>query len=294
MRTIVAPLVALAALALAAAASGCASSGGARPEAAAELPLVVIDAHLHTNFSDRLDPDSKAMDSRDGLAEEMRANHVVGAVSMNHAGDAWADLGELNVVHCVGLDAIVDEGRLEAELASGRYRCIKIYLGYVHQYAYDPAYEPAYRLAERFGVPVVFHTGDTDSRTAKLKYADPLTIDEVAVDHPNVTFVLAHAGNPWIQSAAEVAYKNSNVVIDGSAFLIGDLAAVPPAIVETQLVAPVRWIFEYVDDPKKLMFGTDWPLVRMEPYLRAFAKAIPREHWQAVFHDNAARVYGFR
>jgi predicted TIM-barrel fold metal-dependent hydrolase len=213
---------------------------------------------------------------------------------MDHVNDAWADLGDLNVVHCVGIDAVVDEDRLETELASGRYRCIKIYLGYVHQYAFDPAYEPAYLLAERFGVPVVFHTGDTDSTEAKLKYADPLTIDEVAVDHPNVTFVLAHAGNPWIQSAAEVAYKNPNVVIDGSAFLIGDLAAVPPEIVETQLVAPVRWIFEYVADPTKLMFGTDWPLVRMEPYLRAFAKAIPREHWQAVFHDNAARVYGFR
>jgi len=294
MRTVATPLVALAALALVAATTGCASSASAPPAASPELPLAVIDAHLHTNFYDRLDPDSKAMDSRDGLAEEMRANHVIGAVSMNHADEAWADLGDLNIVHCVGLDAVVDEARLEAELASGRYRCIKIYLGYVHQYAYDPAYEPAYRLAERFKVPVVFHTGDTDSSTAKLKYADPLTIDEVAVDHPNVTFVLAHAGNPWIQSAAEVAYKNSNVVIDGSAFLIGDLASVPPEIVEVQLVAPLRWIFDYVADPKKLMFGTDWPLVRMEPYLRAFARAIPREHWQAVFHDNAARVYGFR
>jgi len=279
--------------ALALAAAGCASSGGVRPEAGAELPLAVIDAHLHTNFYDRLDPDSKAMDSRDGLAEEMRQNHVVGAVSMDHSDDAWADLGDLRIVHCVGLEAVVDESKLEADLSSGRYRCIKIFLGYVQQYAYDPAYEPAYRLAERFHVPVVFHTGDTDSPKAKLKYADPLTIDEVAVDHPNVTFVLAHAGNPWIQSAAEVTYKNSNVVIDGSAFLIGDLAAVPPEIVERQLVAPVRWIFEYVADPKKLMYGTDWPLVRMEPYLRAFAKAIPREHWQAVFHDNAARVYGF-
>ena len=280
--------------ALAFTAAGCASSAALQPEAAPALPLAVIDAHLHTNFYDRLDPDSKAMDSRDGLAEEMRANHVVGAVSMDHPGDAWADLGDLHIVHCVGLEAVVDESKLEADLASGRYRCIKIYLGYVHQYAYDPAYEPAYRLAEKFGVPVVFHTGDTDSSTAKLKYADPLTIDEVAVDHPKVTFVLAHAGNPWIQSAAEVAYKNPNVVIDGSAFLIGDLTSVSSVVVETQLVAPLRWIFDYVADPAKLMFGTDWPLVRIEPYLRAFAEAIPREHWQAVFHDNAARVYGFR
>jgi len=289
-----APALALAGLALAAAATGCASTGTACTGGEVAAPRAVIDAHVHTNFYDALDPDSKVMDSRAGLADEMKRNHVVGAVSMNHPDDPFIDLADLHVVHCVGLDAVVDEQKLEADLASGRYRCIKIYLGYVHQYAWDPAYEPAYRLAERFRVPVVFHTGDTDSRKAKLKYADPLTIDEVAVDHPNVTFVLAHAGNPWIQSAAEVAYKNPNVVIDGSAFLIGDLASRSPEIVETQLVAPVRWLFEYVADPKKLMFGTDWPLVRMEPYLRAFRKAIPREHWQAVFHDNAARVYGLQ
>jgi hypothetical protein len=41
------------------------------------------------------------------------------------------------------------------------------------------------------------------------------------------------------------------------------------------------------------MFGTDWPLTDIGPYLEAFKRAIPREHWKAVFHDNAARVYGF-
>jgi predicted TIM-barrel fold metal-dependent hydrolase len=44
-------------------------------------------------------------------------------------------------------------------------------------------YEPAYQLAQKYDVPVIFHTGDTYSVKAKLKYADPLTIDEVAVDH---------------------------------------------------------------------------------------------------------------
>jgi predicted TIM-barrel fold metal-dependent hydrolase len=115
----------------------------------------------------------------------------------------------------------------------------------------------------------------------------------VAVDHPNVTFVLAHAGNPWIESAAEVAYKNPNVVIDGSAFLIGDLKKCAPETIETYMVKPLRWIFGYVNDPSKLMFGTDWPETEIGPYLEVFKRAIPREHWQAVFHDNAARVYGF-
>lgn len=266
---------------------GCASA-----RIPAQEPLEVIDAHVHTNFGDKFYDVGKVMDSKDELAAEMKRNHVVGAVSMNHAADAYADLSDLHVINCAGLAATVDSASLEADLVAGKYRCIKIYLGYVHQYATDPAYQPAYRLAEKYGVPVVFHTGDTDSRRAKLKFADPLTIDEVAVDHPNVTFVLAHAGNPWIESAAEVAYKNPNVVLDGSAFLIGDLKTVAPEQIETYLVAPVRWIFNYIGDPTKLMFGTDWPLTDIGPYLEAFKRAIPRQHWKAVFHDNAARVYG--
>ena len=275
-------------LLLAATAAGCASA-----TAPTDRRLAVIDAHVHTNFDDKFYDVGKVMHSKAELAAEMKRYGVVGAVSMNHPGDEYIDLSDLNVINCAGIGTTVDVATLEAGLASKKYRCIKIYLGYKHQYAYDPAYEPAYRLAETYHVPVVFHTGDTDSQRAKLKYADPLTVDEVAVDHPKVTFVLAHAGNPWIESAAEVAYKNPNVVLDGSAFVIGDLRHTAPEQIETYMVKPVRWIFNYIGDPKKLMFGTDWPLTDIGPYLEAFKRAIPPEHWQAVFHDNAARVYGF-
>jgi predicted TIM-barrel fold metal-dependent hydrolase len=169
--------------------------------------------------------------------------------------------------------------------------CIKIYLGYTHRYASDRQYEPVYALAQKYDVPVVFHTGDTYSKTAKLKYADPLTIDEVAVDHPRVTFVIAHCGNPWIESAAEVAYKNPNVYIECSAMLTGDLDQAPKDKVEAYVVKPIAWVFGYLEDPKKLMFGTDWPLVSMKPYVEAYKRAIPKEHWKAVFHDNAVRVF---
>ncbi|MBW3535247.1 MAG: amidohydrolase family protein, partial [Gemmatimonadetes bacterium] len=181
----------------------------------------------------------------------------------------------------------------EGVLAAGRIHCVKIRLGYVHRWASDPAYEPVYALAERFDVPVVFHTGDTWSSRAKLKYADPLTVDEVAVDHPAVTFVIAHCGNPWIESAAEVAYKNPNVVLECSAMLTGDMAALEGADVATYVTDPIRWIFGYVEDPSKLMFGSDWPLVELASYAEAYRAAIPPEHWRAVFHDNAARVFGF-
>ena len=274
--------------------AACATTGEPPAPAAggSDAPLAVIDAHLHTDFTGKPDPTGGLPDTREQLAAEMKRHNVVGAVSLGHDGDPWVDLSGLGIVQCIGVGEAADAARLDAELAAGRYRCIKVYLGYVHKYASDPSYEPVYRLAEQHRVPVVFHTGDTYSRKAKLKYADPLTIDEVAVDHPNVTFVLAHAGNPWIESAAEVAYKNRNVVIDGSAFLIGDLSRFPPETIETYVVRPLRWVFGYVDDPTRLMFGTDWPLTAIGPYLEAFKRAIPKEHWRAVFHDNAARVYG--
>jgi len=245
----------------------------------------VIDAHVHTRF----EPGRK---TRDDLMAEWREAGVVAAVAhTDQAGEGWQSWPENKVIHCLGVGEKVDVGRIEAALRSDRYRCIKIYLGYIHRYAADAAYQPLYALAARYDVPVVFHTGDTSSRQAKLKYADPLTIDEVAVDHPKTRFVLAHCGNPWIQSAAEVAYKNPNVYLECSALLLGDMSKEPREKVDKYVVQPIAWVFGYLEDPKKLMFGSDWPLTRIQPYLEAYKRAIPEKYWPLVLHDNAVRVF---
>jgi len=267
-----------------------ASDGAAEQDAVA---LRIIDAHVHTYFTGQPDSASGIPDTRAAFLAALEAAGAVGAVAHTRpGGEGWADVSDRGVIHCLGVAARVDSAAVADGLASGRFRCLKIWLGYEQQYAYDPAYKPAYRLAERFDVPVVFHTGDTSSSTAKLKYADPLTLDEVAVDHPNVTFVIAHAGYPWIESAAEVAYKNPNVFIEASAFAVGSLDSEPNGWVDEYVVRPIAWIFGYIEDPSKMMFGSDWPLVDIAEYAAAYRRAIPREHWQAVFHDNAARVFG--
>jgi hypothetical protein len=254
--------------------------------------LPIIDAHTHTDFGGGTERTSGIPMTRDEYFREWREAGVVGAVALTHEGEAdYVDLSTENVVCCAGVKNNLDTVQLEAHLRSKKYRCIKIYLGYAHRYAYDAYFEPVYRLAEAYQVPVVFHTGDTYSTSALLKYADPLTIDEVAVAHPRVAFVLAHCGNPWIESAAEVAYKNPNVYLDGSAFLVGNIDRMPAEVVETYLVHPLSWIHGYVADSTKLMFGTDWPLTDMKSYATAFRRAIPRKDWMAVFHDNAVRVF---
>jgi predicted TIM-barrel fold metal-dependent hydrolase len=182
----------------------------------------------------------------------------------------------------------------EAQLAGGRVKGLKGYLGYLHFGPEHPGYRPYYELAERHNVPVVFHTGDTYSPRAKLRYAQPLLVDEVAVDHPRVRFVLAHLGNPWLLDAAEVVYKNVNVWADLSGLAVGsaeDLTAPERAEALEEVVAGVRRAFRYAERPNRFLYGSDWPLAPLAPYKALIAAAIPEMYHPQIFEDNARALF---
>ncbi len=183
---------------------------------------------------------------------------------------------------------------VEAVLATGRVRALKAYLGYLH-YAPDHAgYRPYYELAARYRLPFVFHTGDTYSPFAKLRFAQPLLVDEVAVDHPRVNFVLAHLGNPWLTDAAEVVYKNINVWADLSGLVLGDgdsFAAAERQEMVQETAACVRKAFRYAERPNRFLYGSDWPLVSMAAYRTFIAGAIPEIYHPQVFEDNARTLF---
>lgn len=261
------------------------------PLPAFDIP--VIDVHTHTRFDGKPEHSSKIAVTREEYLRERAEAGVVASISHTSAdGRGYnADMKAHNVFHCYGIGEKPDLKGLEKGLASRDYRCVKIYLGYVHRFANDPVYRAVYKVAQKHNVPVVFHTGDVYTSRGKLKYSDPLTIDEVAVDFPKVTFVIAHLGNPWIQSAAEVAYKNPNVYVEASALLIGDLKKISDNGVQHYVIDPIRWAFGYMEDPSKMMYGTDWPLTGMKDYLEAYKKAIPPQHWCEVFFENAVKVF---
>lgn len=261
---------------------------------AAKLGLPgIIDAHIHTSFDSEPEETSQIPNTQIELLKEFNEAGVLGAVAMTSQGGGGyvADLEKSKVVFCFGLGLKTTVAEVEARLKAHKANCIKVYLGYVHKFAYDKFYRPFYKLAEKYKVPVAFHTGDTYSIKGKLKYSDPLTIDEVAVDFPKVNFVIAHMGNPWIQSAAEVAYKNPNVWLEGSALLIGKLSQTPAEKMKEFVINPIKWAFGYVENPKKVLFGTDWPLSPIKDYADAFSQAIPKESWKDVFYNNALEVY---
>jgi predicted TIM-barrel fold metal-dependent hydrolase len=185
--------------------------------------------------------------------------------------------------------------RAEEVLKHGKVKALKAYLGYLHYEPYSPGYRRYFKLAAKYNIPVIFHCGDTYSRTAKVKYAHPLKIDEVAVDFPETKFVIAHFGNPWLMDAAQVVYKNKNVWADLSALLIGDakaFAAMEKEGVLDRAVKRIKEGIEYTEAPERFLFGSDWPLSPMAVYRDFVCRLFPDKLHAAVFGGTAKALFG--
>jgi len=279
----------------------------------------MIDAHIHVvppNLPGvgplspglRASPDNVARVVR----EQMQAAGVTHAAAMGawEAGpdDALGVQRTLKIAESVpGLYAIgvadpkkVTPGQIQAaekQIRAGRIIALKAYLGYLHHFPNDPGYLPYYELAANYKLPFFFHTGDTYSPMAKLKYAQPLGVDEVAVDFPAVQFVLCHCGNPWAVDAAEVVYKNMNVWADLSGLMVGSEEEFTEAT-ESQgrrdVVERIRLAFRYAERPNRFVYGSDWPLAPMNGYAAFIREAIPAEFHDMVFVENARKLFGER
>jgi predicted TIM-barrel fold metal-dependent hydrolase len=185
--------------------------------------------------------------------------------------------------------------RVEEVLTGGKVKALKAYLGYLHYEPYSAGYRHYFKLAAKYKIPVIFHCGDTYSPTAKVKYAHPLKIDEVAVDFPETNFVIAHFGNPWLKDAAEVVYKNKKVWADLSAIVIGDaeaFATMKKEGVLDRVAKRIKESIEYTEAPEKFLFGSDWPLSPMTEY-RDFVRCLfPEKLHAAVFGGTAKILFG--
>jgi predicted TIM-barrel fold metal-dependent hydrolase len=125
------------------------------------------------------------------------------------------------------------------------FRGVKLIPVYNHFYANEPRLYPLYAEAQQRGLPVLVHTGSSVFRGAKLKYGDPLCLDEVAVDFPDLVILMAHGGRGfWYDRAAFLCRIHENMYID--------LTGLPPA----------NYLKYFPDLEKiadKLVFGSDWP-----------------------------------
>ena len=151
----------------------------------------------------------------------------------------------------------------------------------------DRAYYPLYEALQELRVPALFHTGQTGigaglpgGRGIKLRFSDPMLLDDVAADFPGLVMILAHSSIPWHDQAISMATHKANVFID--------LSGWSPKYFPPQLVRNANSVLRH-----KVLFGSDFPVVTPDRWLRDFAALeIKPEVRPLILKDNTARVLG--
>ncbi|HWO76322.1 MAG TPA: amidohydrolase family protein [Bacillus sp. (in: firmicutes)] len=276
--------------------------------------MKIIDAHIHfsniKSFKETAEKRSGVDYSAKGIQKEFAEAGVVLGIGMGLTetdglgfpdpkaqSPMGLDLEQAvpqSIVTCLGINPYTlnhqSLEKIEAEIQKDGVVGFKIYLGYYPFYAYDEIYQSIYQLAAAYQLPVVFHTGDTYSDRGLLKYSHPLTIDEVAVKNRNVNFMMAHLGDPWVLTAAEVINKNPNVYADLSGWIVGTQADLDKHR-HGRFLDHIRHALSYCEQHEKLLFGTDWPLVPVKPYIDFIGELIPERYHEDVFYNTAVRLF---
>ncbi len=169
---------------------------------------------------------------------------------------------------------------LERLVTEFGFRGFKVYPVYQHHYVNDSRMYPLYARAQEMGVPMLVPTGSSLFKGERIKYGDPLHLDDVAIDFPKLTILMAHSGRPfWYAQAFWMARRHENVYMEISGL-------------------PGKKLLEYFPDLERLadkvVYGSDWP---GNPYLRRNVEAIEAlplkaETKEKILWKNAARILG--
>jgi predicted TIM-barrel fold metal-dependent hydrolase len=151
----------------------------------------------------------------------------------------------------------------------------------------DRAWYPLYEVIAEAGLIALFHSGTTGIGAGmpggggvRLKYSDPMLVDDVAADFPELDIILAHPSFPWQEEALAVAVHKPNVYID----LSGWSPKYFPEIL-------VQYINTRLKD--KMLFGSDYPLITPDRWLADFEKLEIRDEVRPlVLKENAVRLLG--
>jgi hypothetical protein len=151
----------------------------------------------------------------------------------------------------------------------------------------DRAHYPLYEVIAEAGLIALFHSGQTGIGAGmpggggvRLKYSNPMFVDDVAADFPELRIILAHPSFPWQEEALAVATHKPNVFID--------LSGWSPKYFPDILVRYTNTLLSH-----KMLFGSDFPLITPDRWLRDFeALPIRDEVRPRVLRENAAELLG--
>ena len=270
--------------------------------------MTVIDFHLHVMDLEQLQPWTteylirssgrdldylgRLMTSPELLVEMLRQNGVDYAVVITEISPITTGVisNEAVAEFCQGQKALIPFANINPSLVANpareleRYvtemgfKGLKLYPTYQGFYPNDSSIYPLYAKALELGIPVMIHTGSSIFAGARLKYGDPLWIDDVAVDFPELTLIQVHSGRGmWYERAFLLARLHQNVYME--------IAGLPPRKL-------IEYFPELEKNADKVIFGSDWPGLRSIKDNVAAIRSLPLsdETKAKILGGNAARL----
>lgn len=174
-------------------------------------------------------------------------------------------------------------------LATGKIHGLKLHPPIQQFFPNDPIAYPLYEVFADARLPVIFHTGHSGIGSGMrggggvhLKYGNPMPIDDVAVDFPDMPIIMAHPSFPWQDEAISICLHKPQVYID--------LSGWSPKYFSPTLVQYANTLLK-----KKVLFGSDFPLITPDRWLSDFEKiAIRDEIRPLILKENAMDLLGLR
>lgn len=146
---------------------------------------------------------------------------------------------------------------------------------------------PAYVRAAELGLIVSFHTGIHYSLQHTLEQSNPLYLDTLAVDIPDLKIIACHSGWPFMQEILAITRRHQSIYLD--------FGGISPKYIEKPNSG---WdvVFETMDNllQRQILFATDWPVMSpIDTVKRWETTQLKEETKQALLSNNAARLFGF-
>jgi predicted TIM-barrel fold metal-dependent hydrolase len=180
------------------------------------------------------------------------------------------------------------EGVLEAKrlVSEGVIRGLKLHPPIQQFTPNDSLAYPLYEVFAEARLPVVFHTGHSGIGTGmaggggvRLKYGNPMPIDDVAVDFPTMPIIMAHPSFPWQDEAISICLHKPNVYID--------LSGWSPKYFSPTLIQYANTLLK-----NKVLFGSDYPLITPDRWLADFEKIPIRDEVRPlILKENAIKLF---
>lgn len=274
--------------------------------------LVAFDVHVHLEApvdgsaadaaARRYFGESGAARDPQGLAEYYRSRRmacVVFTVDERLSGrpklsnDDVADFAAANADVAIAFASIDPhrgpEGVREARklVSSGRVRGLKLHPPLQEFVPNDRLAYPLYEIFAEARLPVLFHTGHSGIGTGmpggggiRLKYGNPMPIDDVSVDFPEMPIILAHPSFPWQDEAISICLHKPTVYID--------LSGWSPKYFSPTLVQYANTLLKY-----KVLFGSDYPFITPDRWLSDLEKIAVRDEVRPlILKENALKLFG--